>query len=445
MTHPTVQAHHLQRKAVIYIRQSSLQQVIDHRESQRRQYQLVEVATSLGWSESACEIIDDDQALSAAQSYNRPGYQRLTAMVALREVGLIIGMDVSRLARNCLDWYELLQLAALFDVLVADEEGLYDLSQFNDRLLLGLKGIFAEAELHQIQARMVAARLSKAERGELRFRLPVGLEWDELTHKPRLTTNQAVHHAIALVFRLFPQLRSIRAVLQYLRREGIDLPSQRRERGGGSQISWRQPTTKALRALLSNPLYAGVYCYGRMHVQLDPRRRVIQRRQRPRAEWRAFLPEHHPGYLTLEQFEHNQRLIANNAYRFPSGQGAARTGRALAQGLVLCAHCGRKMHVRYSQAQVRYVCDLAHLRYGDPVCHSANARHVDGIITHLFLQLVNANALEVALSFHEKLQQEAARSITSGSKRSAALNMKRTSRGAAMKRSIPRTDWWPRR
>lgn len=407
MSHPKVQAHHLHRKAVISIRQSSLQQVIDHRESQRRQYQLVELATSLGWSESACKIIDDDQARSAAQSYNRPGYQRLTAMVALREIGLIIGIDVSRLARNCLDWYELLQLAALFDVLVADEEGLYDLSQFNDRLLLGLKGIFAEAELHQIQARMVVARLSKAERGELRFRLPVGLEWDELTGKPRLTTNQAVRHAVALVFRLFPQLRSIRAVLQYLRREGVDLPSQRRERGGGSQITWRQPTTDALRALLSNPLYAGVYCYGRKHVLLDPRRRVIQRRQRPRAEWRAVLPAHHPGYLTLEQFEHNQQLMANNAYRFPGRQGAARTGRALARGLVLCAHCGRKMHVRSSHEQVRSVCDLAHLRYGDPVCNRATARHVDGIITHLFLQLVNANALEVALSFQEKLQQEA--------------------------------------
>jgi DNA invertase Pin-like site-specific DNA recombinase len=407
MTHPKVKKNHLKRKAVIYIRQSSLHQVIEHGESKRRQYQLVELAQSLGWAETECEVIDDDQAISAAQSYNRPGYQRLTAMVALREVGLIVGLEVGRLARNCLDWYELLQIAAVFDVLVADEEGIYDLSQFNDRLLLGLKGIFAEAELHQIQARMVGARMSKAERGELRFRLPIGLEWDELTHKPRPASDQGIQNALALVFRLFKQLRSIRAMLHHLRREEIELPYQLRKRGRGCQVEWRQPTSEALRALLNNPLYAGVYCYGRRQTTLDPIRRVVHRRLRPRDEWIAFLPENHTGYITVAEFEENQRIIANNAYRFPDSQGAARKGSALIQGLALCAHCGRKMHTRYSQGRVAYLCDFAHIRYGDPVCNRASARHVDGVITQLFLQIVNANALEVALSLKDKLEQEA--------------------------------------
>lgn len=407
MSQAKIKAHHLQRKAVIYIRQSSLHQVHEHEESKRQQYQLAALAQSLGWAETDCEIIDDDQAISAAQSYNRPGYQRLTAMVALREVGLIVGFDVGRLARNCLDWYNLLQIAAVFDVLVADAEGIYDLSQFNDRLLLGLKGIFAEAELHQIQARMVGARMSKAARGELRFRLPIGLEWDELSGRPRPVVDQAIREAIALVFRLFGQLRSIRAVLRYLRSAEIELPYQRRAPGLGDPIEWRKPTRDALQALLNNPLYAGVYCYGRRETTLDPLERVVHRRQRPREEWLAFLPDHYPGYITLAEYDENQRILANNAYHFPNHQGATRKGKALIQGLAICAHCGRKMHVRYSQGRARYLCDYDHIRYADPVCNRASARHVDGLVTHLFLQLVTPNALEVALSFKDKLQQEA--------------------------------------
>jgi DNA invertase Pin-like site-specific DNA recombinase len=225
MTHPKIQKMHLERKAVIYIRQSSLHQVEEHIEGKRRQYQLVELAQSLGWRKAQCEIIDDDQAISAAQSYNRPGYQRLVSMVALHEIGIIVGLEVGRLARNCLDWYQLLQIAAVFEVLVADEDGVYDLGDFNDRLLLGFKGIFAEVELYQIQARMVGARMSKARRGEFRFAMPIGMDWDEAVNKPRLAIDESVRHAITLLFRLFSQLRSIRGVLHYLRRAGNEKPS----------------------------------------------------------------------------------------------------------------------------------------------------------------------------------------------------------------------------
>ena len=195
--------------------------------------------------------------------------------------------------------------------------------------------------------------------------------------------------------------------MRYLRTAEIDLPYQRRAPGLGDPIEWRKPTSDTLQAILDNPLYAGVYCYGRRETTLDPLERVVRRRKRPREEWIAFLPDHYPGYITLAEYDENQRILANNAYRFPNSQGAARTGQALIQGLAICSHCGRKMHVRYSQGRASYLCDYDHLRYADPVCNRASARHVDGLVTHLFLQLVTPNALEVALSFKDNLQQEA--------------------------------------
>lgn len=407
MTHPKVQKMHLERKAVIYIRQSSLHQVEEHSEGQRRQYQLVELAQSLGWPAEQCEIIDDDQAISASQSYNRPGYQRLVSLVALHEVGLIVGLEVGRLARNCLDWYQLLQIAAVFEVLVADEDGVYDLNDFNDRLLLGLKGIFAEVELYQIQARMVGARMNKARRGEYQFSLPIGLEWDESTGKPRQAVDESVRQAMTDVFGLFRQLRSIRAVLHYLRGEGLELPYQRRQRSLGRIVGWRQPSYDAIYALLTNPLYAGVYCYGRKETRVDPVRQTTRTYKRPRDQWVAFLPDNHPGYITLDEFEENQRILANNAYRFPQSQGAARRGPALLQGLVFCPHCGRKMHVRYSKGHPVYLCDYARLRYGDPVCNRASARQVDGLAATLFLRVVNVGTVALSFACDEKLDREA--------------------------------------
>lgn len=406
MTQSKVKQTHLERKAIIYVRQSSLHQVEEHTESGRQQYQLIERAQSLGWTESQCELIDDDQTISASQSYNRPGYQRLAAMIARREVGLIVGLEVARLARNCLDWYQLLQIATVFNVLVADSDGVYDLSDFNDRLLLGLKGIFAETELYHMQARLVGARMSKAQRGEYRFHLPVGLEWDEVTNTPRLTVDASVRQAITQVFRLFRQLRSIRAVLHYLRREGLELPYQHQQRGTGPVIGWHQPTYDALYAIVTNPLYAGAYCYGRTETRVDPIGQTVHTQRRPRDEWQAFLPEHYPGYITMDEYEHNQRLLANNAYCFPQSQGAARRGAALLQGVSCCAHCGRHMYVRYSKGQPHYICDYAHMRYGDPVCNRASARLVDGLVAELFLRVVNVGTLELSLTFDDKLRQE---------------------------------------
>jgi DNA invertase Pin-like site-specific DNA recombinase len=406
MSHSKVRPTHLKRQAVIYVRQSSPQAVEQNNESQKRQYQLVERAQQLCWTAAQCVVIDDDLGISGAQSYNRPGYQRLTSMIALREVGIVLGLEVSRLARNSLDWYQLLELAAAFDVLIADEDGIYEPSDFNDRLLLGLKGTISEVELHQIRSRMVRNRLSKAKRGELRLSLPIGLDWDPVSNKPQLAVDQSVRHMLELVFHLFRQLRSIRSVLHYLRREGAELPYQRVHRGLGRQVGWRRPSYDALYSMLTNPSYAGVYCYGRRQRQVDPLTRTVHVRKRVRSEWQVFIPSHHPGYITLAEFEENQRILENNRNQFPHSQGSARRGPALLQGLVFCKHCGHRMRVRYSQGRPYYVCDVAHRRYGDPICNRASAKRVDDLVEELFLTVVSAETLELSLSHDEKLRQE---------------------------------------
>jgi DNA invertase Pin-like site-specific DNA recombinase len=408
MTSPKIQKTHLERQAVIYIRQSSPLQVETNVESKRRQYQLVERGQALGWHETQCTIIDDDQAISGAQSYNRPGFQQVISMMALREVGIILGLEVARLARNCLDWYQLLEVAGVFDVLVADEDGVYDLRDFNDRFLLGMKGVFAEVELYQIRARLERARRNKAQRGELQIQLPIGLEWDEATNKPRLTVDESIRQAITQVFRLFRQLRTARGVLNYLYQAGAELPYQHQSRERGRILGWRRPHYEMIYAILTNPLYAGVYCFGKTEKQVDPIHQITHVRVLPRDAWAVFLPDNHPGYITLDEFEDNQRLLADNATRFPGHRGAAGSGPALLQGLVFCQHCGQRMRIRYRDGQPYYTCDKARQYYGEPFCNHANAQRVDAMVVELFLTVVNTGTLELTLEYDQKLQQERA-------------------------------------
>lgn len=243
---------HLARKAVVYVRQSSLQQVEQNVESQRRQYALVDRAKTLGWAESRCLVIDEDLGKSGSHSENRPGYQRLVSMLALREVGLVLGIEVSRLARNCLDWYQMLELASAFDVLIADEDSVFDPRDFNDRLLLGLKGTISEVELYQIKARMMRGRMNKARRGALELCLPVGYERgpDGTTCK---SSDVAVRTAIDAIFSLFHQLRSVRAVLRELRRRRAELPYHTSVPGLGRRVSWRPPLYEVIYNIIRNP------------------------------------------------------------------------------------------------------------------------------------------------------------------------------------------------
>lgn len=399
---------HTSRQAVIYVRQSSPQQVQENLESQRRQYQLTDRAQALGWPVAQCLIIDDDQALSGAQSANRPGYQRLISLIALRQVGLVLGIEVSRLARNNLDWYQLLELAAAFDVLIADEDGLYDPGDFNDRLLLGLKGTLSEAELYQIRARLMRGRLNKAQRGDLTGQLPVGLDYDAVTGRPRLAIDESVRHAIAQVFHLFGRSHSLRSVLHYLHREGLELPYRIQHRGIGPELGWRQASYDALYQILTNPAYAGVYCYGRRQHRKDPLTHVDHVHWLERSRWTVFLPEHHPGYITLAEFEANQQILKNNCPKFPESQGATQRGPALLQGLVYCQHCGAKMRVRYSNGEPYYTCDMANRRFDEPVCNRASAKRVDALVEELFLTIVNAETLDLSRDHYDKLRAEAA-------------------------------------
>ena len=409
MSREKIQATHLKRKAVIYIRQSSLLQVEQNQESRKRQYQLVERAQAQGWKEAQCEVIDEDQGVSGAQSHNRPGYQKLISMLALREVGIVLGLEVSRLARNSLDMYQLLELAAAFSVLIADEDGIYDPGDFNDRLLLGLKGTISEVELYQIRARMVRGKLNKAKRGELKQRLPVGLDWDPIVKKPRLAVDQSVRHAVERVFELFGQLRSVRSVLKHLRETGLELPFQRIYQGAGREIGWRRPAYETVYAIITNPSYAGIYCYGKRERVFDPVRRAYHVRSRPREEWLVFLTDHHPGYVSAETFEDNQQIMANNRPQFANSQGAARQGATLLQGLVYCRHCGHKMRIRYSRSTPYYTCDAAHRRFGDPICNRASAKRVDVLVAELFLMVMNPETLALSQAFDEQLGREVAR------------------------------------
>jgi DNA invertase Pin-like site-specific DNA recombinase len=398
---------HWERLAVVYVRQSSTYQVEHNLESQKRQYQLVDRAQTLGWLPDHCLVIDDDLGISGAQSHNRPGYQRLISMLALREVGIILGLEISRLARNSLDWYQLLELAAAFNVLIADEDGLYNPGDFNDRLLLGLKGTISEVELYQIRARMMRGRLNKLQRGELTWVMPVGLECDPETKRIRLSTDQSVHHTLALVFHLFRQLHSIRGVLRYLSREGIDLPHQQVRRSFERQIVWRKPTYETVYGFIINPAYAGVYCYGKRQRQTDPLTHQVHVQKCPRETWTVFISEHHPGYITLQEFEENQKVLENNSNHYSTSQVAPRRGIALLAGLVFCQHCGRRMRVRYTLGMPYYTCDGAERRFGASICNRASAVRVDALVEDLFLTVINTKTLEKSIVYDAKLKEEA--------------------------------------
>jgi DNA invertase Pin-like site-specific DNA recombinase len=406
--HPKILDLHRKKLAVIYVRQSSLYQVENHLESQKRQYQLTDRAEILGWPTARCVVIDEDLGISGAQSFNRPGYQRLVSMVALREVGIVLGLEISRLARNSLDWYQLLELAAAFDVLIADEDGVYNPGEFNDRLLLGLKGTISEVELYQIKARMVRGRLNKAQRGDLIWNVPIGLEYDALGGQIRLDADQSVRHAMELVYSLFRQLGSVRGVLNYLAREGLELPSQRLHRGIGRVISWQRPRYHVIYQMLTNPMYAGIYAYGRRQELIDPVEKTRHVLRKARSEWDVFLPNHHPGYITQEEYEANLATLENNYNQFPANQGAVREGPTLLQGLVWCKLCGRKMRVCYSNGQPYYTCDGEHRKFGTAICSHASACRVDVLVEEVFLTLMNENTVELSAAYEHKLQEEVA-------------------------------------
>jgi DNA invertase Pin-like site-specific DNA recombinase len=399
-----VERVHLRRAAYVYVRQSTMAQVERNTESLERQYELVDRAVALGWAAEEVVVVDRDLGVSAKSTDGREGFERLVADVGLGKVGIVFGIEVSRLARRNADWYQLLDLCALTNTLIADTDGVYHPGLHNDRLLLGLKGTMSEAELHVLRTRMRDGALHKIAKGELRLKLPAGLDYDQLG-QVRITPDEAVADTIATVFAYFDQRASARQVMLRLVAEQRQLP---RRGPRDQQVRWAPASYRAVHDILTNPCYAGVYAYGRKRLQRTVVDGVVRERLvlAPREEWHAFLIDHHPGYITVEQYEANQaRLRANFSAPRGDALGAAREGRALLQGLVRCGRCGRRMQVSYSGQSLspRYSCTRGRGMYGTASCQTIGGRRIERLVTDAVFQALAPAAIDATLRAIEQL------------------------------------------
>ncbi len=402
---------HQDRLAIVSVRQSTVQQVLDHQESTRLQYGLVARAQDLGWAAERVVVIDDDLGQSGASAAGRVGFQRLVSEVSLDHVGLVLGIDMSRLARSSKDWHQLLEVCALFGTLIADVDGVYDPGQYNDRLLLGLKGTMSEAELHILKQRMEQGRLSKARRGELAVPVPSGY-----VRRPSgevvLDPDAQVQQVVRLIFRKFAELGTLNAVLRYLVKHHIQCGIRVREGPGKGELEWRRPNRMTLQNLLKNPLYAGAYAYGRR--QVDPRtkqpgRPATGRRVSQPDAWYVLLKDRCPASLSWEQYEQNlARLRANQARA--EEVGVARNGAALLAGLVVCARCGRRLQVRYGGRRNRhtYICSRLMSDYGGEICQQLAGPPLDDLLSQGVLAALTPASLDLSLAAATNVARERA-------------------------------------
>jgi DNA invertase Pin-like site-specific DNA recombinase len=402
-----VTARHLRRQAYLYIRQSTLRQVMENTESTERQYALRQRAVALGWPIEQVVVIDRDLGQSGASTADREGFQQLVRDVGLGRVGLVMGLEVSRLARNSTDWHRLLEMCALTDTLILDEDGLYDPAHFNDRLLLGLKGTFSEAELHVLRARLRGGIVNKARRGELEVPLPVGFVYDA-AGRVTLDPDQRVQDTIRAFFDTFRRMGSATAIVKTFRDRQLLFP--RHARHGIRDTGTRWVPLLHARALwiLHNPRFAGAFFFGRNRQRRGDTRIVIERL--PRDEWTALIPNAHPGYITWEEFEDNQRRLRENAQAHGGDRrrSPAREGPALLQGLVVCGRCGDRMTVRYHRRHgglwPTYVCQRRGIAQGAPICQSIPGRGLDDAIGGVLVETVTPLTLEMALTVQQEIQ-----------------------------------------
>ena len=400
---------HQDRLAIVYVRQSTAQQVERHQESTRLQYALADRAAQFGWLREQIIVIDDDLGRSGASVEGRLGFQRLVAEVGLGNVGLVLGVEMSRLARSCRDWHQLLEICALFDTLIADVDGVYDPANYNDRLLLGLKGTMSEAELHILKARMLAGRRAKARRGELGKPVPMGYvrrPSGEIVFDP----DEQAQTTVRLVFDLFDRFRTVGKVMTYLVEHDIRMPVRRRGGAGKGELEWRRVSRPTLLDLFANPIYAGVYAYGVRAVEKrrqKPGRPGTGRRSQRAEEAEVFLPDRLPGYISFERYERNQaQLKANKA----AGGGTVRAGRALLSGVLICGRCGLRMLAQYNNNgyAARYVCKEMQASYGEPFCQSLTAAPLDALVSGLILKALAPAAIEASLALADNLEAERA-------------------------------------
>jgi DNA invertase Pin-like site-specific DNA recombinase len=393
-----VRHQHLDRLAVVYVRQSSLRQVAEHQESTRLQYGLTERAIALGWPPERILVIDEDLGRSAATAQGRPGFQRMVADVGLDRVGIVLGTDMSRLARSCKDWYHLLEVCALFGTLIADLDGLYDPAVYNDRLLLGLKGTMSEAELHTIKQRLYSGKRAKAERGEMVQNLPLGFvrrPSGEIVQDP----DERARHVVSLIFGTFEQKGTAYGVLRYLVKHGIQFPIRERTGPSKGDLSWREPNLATLLSMLANPAYAGAYVWGRRPT--DPRRKHPGKPGTGRIslateQWAVCLQDRLPAYITWEQFTANQTRLHNNQSKL---RGVPRQGTSLLAGLLRCGKCGRRMSTHYGglQQRLRYHCSSDVRERAGEHCQSLSGALLDQMVEQLVLDAVQPAALELSL------------------------------------------------
>jgi DNA invertase Pin-like site-specific DNA recombinase len=406
---------HLDRKAVVYLRQSTLRQVREHRESTNRQYALRERALQLGWADDAIEIVDEDLGRSGSTADGRTGFQRLAEDVAHGRVGALLALEVSRLARSSADWYRLLDLAGLADVLIVDEDVVYDPRDYNDRLLLGLKGQFAAAELYWMRLRLNGGRLSKARRGEVVFGLPIGYVWTD-AEKLVLDPDEQVQQAIRLIFARFRLDGSAYGVTRYFAANGLQMPVRDRRTG---ELRWTSPRYYWVKNVLQNPLYTGAYVYGRRESRtalVDGEIRHQHVRPLPMEKWQVCLRDRHPAYVSWEDYLENQKMLRDNCVGNrrgdPALRGAAREGRALLQGLVICGRCGGRMFVRYTLPQYGFYTCHAGKQKQPPVagngCWSLSLKSVDEAVAQEFLAVVQPAEIDLSLAVARDADKQAA-------------------------------------
>jgi DNA invertase Pin-like site-specific DNA recombinase len=407
LSSPKIRSWHLQRKAIVYIRQSTPQQVLDHRESADRQYGLVHRAAALGWPQGGVEVVDEDQGRSGQTAEGRLGFQYLLAEISLDHVGIVFGLEMSRLARSNKDWHQLLELCAIFRTLLADQDGLYDPTDYNDRLLLGLKGTMSEAELHVLRSRMYQGLLNKARRGAVFNHPPAG--YVKLpTGAFALDPDEQVQSVIRLLLGQFERQGSINGLLHYLVEHNIRMPIRPHHGPGRGQLEWHRPNRVTLQNLLRHPIYAGYYRWG--HRACDPRRKVggrpgTGRTVRAPKECLVLLEDRCPAYISAERFWANQqRLQANRA----ASLGGVRHGPALLGGLLVCARCGRRLLVQYTNAGrgLRYSCARGRIDYGEPLCQSLSGQRLDALVSTQILSALQPAALELHLAAAADVAQE---------------------------------------
>lgn len=403
---PKVRSDHLCRCAYLYVRQSTMRQVIENTESSERQYGLRQRAIALGWPEERIVVIDGDQGQSAASAQDREGFQRLVAEVGMGRVGLVMGLEVSRLARNNSDWHRLLELCAITDTLILDEDGVYEPSQFNDRLLLGLKGAMSEAELHVLRARLRGGIENKARRGELKLPLPVGFVYDA-RDRVVLDPDTQVRESVSLLFRTFSRTGSATATVRHFAREELSFPRRLRSGPAKQELAWGAVTQGRVLAILRNPRYAGAFAFGKTRQRRGVEGRRLQKKL-DRKDWCALIPNAHEGYIGWQQFEdHLEILRANARAAGIERRTPPREGPALLQGLILCGVCGAGMTVRYDSCagrrSPRYLCQ-AQSRFAKAPCQSIPGAAIDAAVAALVLDAVTPVAIETSLAVQQEIQ-----------------------------------------